>query len=109
MVEFKGRSITEKEVLGEIADQYRKNDVFRMMLRNAPMTTIAGLGIVIPEGLELEVRGDNPETECLYLVVPEELADNELEKVANSLSNNKTTYAEGTRPGPLVALYGIVP
>ncbi len=68
MVALRGRMITDQGVLEEINNQFKKNSIFRAMLRNAPKATIIGLGIVVPEGLELAIEGSSPDTELLCVV-----------------------------------------
>ena len=110
MKRFKGKSITDEGVLKEIAERFRKDDRFRTTLRRDPEAVLEDLGIVIPGGLQLEVKGDTAETECLCLAPLEELSDEDIRMIVGGVSMLNPTNLQGlqTRSMQSVRLAGAV-
>ncbi len=108
MTELRGKMVTDQEVLDEVAARCRNDEVFRKALRDDPGAVLQQLGVVVPEGMEVQVMGDTPETECL--VLGGDLTDEDLEKVAGGAVNltaqgmTGSEPLQGLRPIPL---YGV--
>ena len=101
MKEFKGQSIADEGVLKGIADRCRQDAQFRATLRQNPEAVLEGMGIVIPGGIQLEVKGDTAETERLCITAPEELTDEEIMKVTGGFSTLFKPSLQGVQTSPL--------
>ena len=98
-MELQGKAILDEGVLLEIADRCRREDQLRMALRENPKKTLESLGVVIPNGLRLEMKGDTPATEGLYITTNDELTDEDLAKVAGGVSSLNSPNPSGTQAG----------
>ena len=115
MTELRGKAITDEGVLEAIAERYRRDDVFRLALRRDPKTALVKLGVDISGFIQLQVKGDTPETECLCLDTMEELSDDEMRKVMGGVGTPGALQGLLSRsagpvrvPGAvLMPLYGI--
>ena len=117
MAELKGKAVTDEGVLEEIAARYRRDDRFRIALRKDPKAALISLGVDISGFIQLQVKGDTPETECLCLDTMEELTDEEMRRVMGGVGTLNTPSLPGLLarssgsvrlPGAVVMpLYGI--
>lgn len=104
MIDLKGKKVTDEEVLQELAARCRQDQVFRKALRNDPEAVLNDLGVIVPQGMTVQVAGDTPETECLIL--GEGLTDEDLEKVAGGATTlNVGGLVNMIRP--VMPLYGV--
>jgi len=115
--ELRGKAVTDEGVLEEIAERYRRDDGFRIALRRDPKTALISLGVDISGFVELQIKGDTPETECLCLDTMEELTDDEMRRIMGGVGTLNTPSLQGLLarssgavrlPGAVVMpLYGI--